>query len=97
MGRIRKLCPWGKITDEHDRSADVTAAATGAKLANAGADADKVAEGALAESEFDPLGLLVAGIGALAATLIGRKVKTHEAVNLAPSAIQSSYSTTLGA
>ncbi len=77
--------------------ADVTAAATGAKLAKAGADADKVAEGALAESEFDPLGLLVAGIGALAATLIGRKVKTHEAVNLAPSVIQSSYSTTLGA
>ena len=77
--------------------ADVTAAATGAKLAKAGADADKLAEGALAESEFDPLGLIVAGIGALAATLIGRKIKTHEAVNVAPAVIQSSYSTTLGA
>jgi hypothetical protein len=77
--------------------ADVTAASAAAKAVKAGEDADKVAEGALAESEFDPLGLIVAGIGALAATLVGRKIKTHEAVNVAPAVIQSSYSTTLGA
>jgi hypothetical protein len=82
---------------EGAESADLTAAATGAKLVKAGEDADKLAEGALAESEFDPVGLIVAGIGALAATLIGRNVKTHEAVNVAPALIQSSYSTTLGA
>ena len=82
---------------EGAEGADALAAGTAARLVKAGADADKLAEGALASSEFDPLGLIVAGIGALAATLIGRKIKTHEAVNVAPAVIQSSYSTTLGA
>lgn len=80
--------------------AALEAATAGEKVEAAASDVSKikdVAEGALAESEFDPVGLLVAGIGALAATLIGRNVKTHEAVDITPARIQSSYSSTLGA
>jgi hypothetical protein len=82
---------------EGAEGAEVAAATTAANVTKAAADVDKVAEGALAESEFDPLGLIVAGVGALAASLIGRKVKTHEAVNVAPAVIQSSYADTVGA
>ena len=62
-----------------------------------GTTALKASEGVAEGSEFDPLGLLVAGIGAIAATLIGRAVKTHTPVNVAPPPISSSYASTLGA
>jgi len=58
---------------------------------------EDVSEAAAGESDVDPLGLLVAGIGAIAATIIGRKIKTHSEVNIAPAPIASSYATTLGA
>ena len=50
-----------------------------------------------ASEEFDPLGLVIAGIGAIAASLIGRRVKTHEAVSASLPVIASSYGSTLGA
>lgn len=55
-------------------------------------------EAAVASSEADPLGLVVAAVGAIAASLIGRSIKTHTPVAsrlLAP--VSSSYSATIGA
>ena len=52
---------------------------------------------AATSEEFDPLGLVIAGIGAIAASLIGRRVKTHEAVSASLPVIASSYGSTLGA
>lgn len=55
-------------------------------------------EAAVASSEADPLGLVVAAIGAVAASLIGRAVKTHTAVApiLTPP-VSSSFAATIGA
>lgn len=52
---------------------------------------------AAATEEFDPLGLVIAGIGAVAASLIGRKVKTHDSTSGTLPTIASSYGSTLGA
>lgn len=58
---------------------------------------DKVEEGIAATSEFDPLALVFAGIGAIASAVIGRRVKTHDAVTTSVPRIQSSYAATIGA
>ena len=58
---------------------------------------DEVSEAAAESSEGDPLGLLIAGIGAIAATVIGRKIKTHTQVVTPDTVVQSSYASTLGA
>lgn len=67
------------------------------KVAGVAGKIDKVDEGIAATSEFDPLALVVAGIGAIAAAVIGRRVKTHEAVTSSIPQIQSSYAATVGA
>jgi len=74
-----------------------TVASGVSKASKISSDIAKASEGVAEGSEFDPLGLLVAGIGAIAATLIGRAVKTHTPVNIAPPPISSSYASTLGA
>ena len=74
-----------------------TVASGVSKASKISSDIAKASEGVAEGSEFDPLGLLVAGIGAIAATLIGRAVKTHTPVNIAPKPISSSYASTLGA
>ena len=82
---------------------DDAAAAAAAKAAREAKEAKDaltatkdVEEGAAAESEADPLGLVVAGIAAIATQFIGRKIKAHENEVTAPPAAPS-YSQTLGA
>ena len=67
------------------------------KVAGVAGKIDKVDEGIAATSEFDPLALVVAGIGAIASAVIGRRVKTHDAVTTSIPQIQSSYAATVGA
>ena len=56
-------------------------------------DVDKVAE---ASSEADPLGLVIAGVAAIATQIIGRRMKVHE--NVISAAVPSiGFSATLGA
>ena len=52
---------------------------------------------AAASEGFDPFGFAIAAIGAIAATLIGRSVKTHEVTAASLPVIASSYGSTLGA
>jgi len=72
-------------------------AANVARLESKLTKVEDVSEAAAGESEADPLGLVVAALGAVAATVIGRKIKTHTEVDVSPPPIQSSYAATLGA
>ena len=72
-------------------------AANAAKVAKITGDIGKVDKVAVAESEADPLGLVVAAVGAIASSLIGRSVKTHDSVAEGVKQISSSYASTLGA
>ncbi len=72
-------------------------AANVARLESRLTKVEDVSEAAAGESEADPLGLVVAALGAVAATVIGRKIKTHTEVDVSPPPIQSSYAATLGA
>ncbi len=57
-------------------------------------DAD---EAETATSEVDPLGIVLAGLGAIAASVIGRRIKTHSQSVSAPSIVSSSWASTVGA
>lgn len=100
-------------TDAEAASAE-SAAANVSRVAKAAQDSEKalkiekdlkiakdVEDGSEATSEADPLGLVVAGIAAIATQIIGRKIKAHEEImsggvgaNVIPNL---SYSSTLGA
>ena len=67
------------------------------KLSSKLSKIDDVDAAAVGESEADPLGLVVAAIGAIAATIIGRKIKTQDHTVVQPDIIQSSYASTIGA
>ncbi|CAI8391740.1 MAG: Uncharacterised protein [Owenweeksia sp. TMED14] len=54
-------------------------------------------EAAAASEEVDPLGIIVAAIGAIGASIIGRKIKTHTMAVTTPDIISSSYASTVGA
>ena len=56
-------------------------------------DVDKGLE---ATSEFDPLGLVVAGVAAIATQIIGRKIKAHQNT-ISASIPKAGFSATLGA
>mgnify|MGYP003631189324 CR=1 FL=1 len=72
-------------------------AANAAKVAKITGDIGKVDKVAVAESEADPLGLVVAAVGAIASSLIGRNVKTHDSVQQGVKQISASYASTFGA
>ena len=67
------------------------------KLSSKLSKIDDVDAAAAGESEADPLGLVVAAIGAIVATVIGRKIKTQNHTVVQPDIIQSSYASTIGA
>jgi len=54
-------------------------------------------EAAAASEEVDPLGIVIAAIGAAAASIIGRKIKTHTMAVSTPDIISASYASTVGA
>ena len=71
-----------------------TAVEDGEKAIKVVKDVDKVAEGS---EEVDPLGLVIAGIGAIAATIIGRRLQVHKLQFGDMSKVATSYTSTLGA
>ena len=56
-----------------------------------------VDEADAASEEVDPIGIVLAGLGAIAASVIGRKIKTHTQAVVAPSIVSSSWASTVGA
>ena len=79
---------------EEGASAEIAA---GSKAASVVSKIKEVDAGIEGTSEFDPLGLVIAGIGAIAASIIGRGIKTRdETVSNIP-VIASSYASTIGA
>ena len=70
------------------------AVADGEKAIKVVKDVDEVAEGSEA---VDPIGLVIAGIGAIAATVIGRRLQVHKLQFGDLSKVPTSYTSTLGA
>jgi len=72
-------------------------ASEGEKVAGIVSKIKDVDTAAAASEGFDPFGFAIAAIGAIAATLIGRSVKTHQVTAASLPVIASSYGSTLGA
>ena len=95
-GESPTTAPSSAIEEEQEASNVASDAEKALKVERDLKDVGDVEKVAAESSEADPLGLIVAGIGAAVTQIIGRRVKAHETIMSGAKPPPTTYSSTLG-